>query len=335
MSNIDIRKQSIILWLENTLNLDIIHFEIASSDASFRRYFRVIHQAGQQIVMDAPPEKENIIPFITIAALFSQQEIHVPEIIHQDLSQGFLLLEDLGSDCLLDKLNANNAFKLYSSAFDSLYQIQNRIEVSRCQLPYYDEALLERELAIFYQWFLSQTLKLSIPDSVTSTFNQVLITSAIEQPQVCVHRDFHCRNLMLLKNNSLGIIDFQDAVIGPITYDLVSLLRDCYIAWPSHDIEQWMSSYFDRLINAGLLNCSLQTFTRWFDLMGLQRHLKAIGIFSRLHLRDKKSCYLNDIPRTLNYVIQICKKYPELEPFNHYLTQTILPTYHSTLNTKP
>ncbi|KAF3981521.1 MAG: phosphotransferase [Methylococcales symbiont of Hymedesmia sp. n. MRB-2018] len=331
----DIRKKSIIHWLENTLNLEITHFEVASSDASFRRYFRVTHQSGQHIVMDAPPEKENIEPFIRIAALFKQQGIHVPEIVHQDLAHGFLLLEDFGCHCLLDMLTSNNALKLYKSTFDCLHQLQSRIDINSCQLPYYNEALFAKELSIFYLWFLNKTLNLTIPDPIKSTLDQVLISSALEQPQVCVHRDFHCRNLMVLKQNSLGVIDFQDAVIGPVTYDLVSLLRDCYIAWPTDQVEQWMTLYFQRLTDSGLITTSLQTFTRWFDLMGLQRHLKAVGIFSRLHFRDQKSSYLQDIPRTLDYVSQVCKKYPGLESFNHYLKQNIIPAYASTLPTKP
>jgi len=335
MSIIDTRKQSIIHWLKHTLNLDIIHFELASSDASFRRYFRVVHQAGQHIVMDAPPEKENTEAFVRIAALFKQQGLNTPEIVQQDLSQGFLLLQDFGSHCFLDVLNSTNADQLYHSTFDSLYRLQQHIDISRCQLAYYDHALLTRELEIFYQWFLHQSLNLSIPENLKTSFNHILINSALEQPQVCVHRDFHSRNLMVLTANSPGIIDFQDAVIGPITYDLVSLLRDCYISWPENKTEQWATAYFQRISKAGLINVPLKTFTRWFDLMGIQRHLKAIGIFSRLHLRDNKPSYLKDIPRTLNYVSQVCKKHPELAEFEHYLTHIVLPAYSTSDSKKP
>lgn len=326
---IDQRRHLIIQWLEHTVGLEIIRFEVASSDASFRRYFRVTHQQGQHIVMDAPPEQETTEPFIRIAGLLAAQGLTVPVIVQQHCAQGFLLLEDFGSHCFLDRLTNDNASTLYASALDSLYLLQSRIDPTRCQLPHYHETLLSQELALFYDWFLQRSLKLSIPDRLQVAFDHTLISSAIEQPQVCVHRDFHSRNLMVLAANSPGIIDFQDAVIGPITYDLVSLLRDCYIDWDETKVSHWMSGYFQRISGAGQIKVSLETFTRWFDLMGLQRHLKAIGIFSRLHLRDQKPNYLDDIPRTLNYVVYICQKYAELAEFNHYLSHSILPAYHA------
>ena len=327
MSIADTRTKSIIHWLNNTLKLEIKHFEPASSDASFRRYFRVTHKNGQQIVMDAPPEKENTEPFICIANLLKKSGVNVPEIYHKDLKQGLLLLEDFGSSCYLDQLNDSTALDLYLSAFNSLYKLQSNIDISICKLPYYDETLLNTELSIFYQWFLKRHLNISIPEHTKAALNQILISSALEQPQVVVHRDFHSRNLMVLAENSPGIIDFQDAVIGPISYDLVSLLRDCYIAWPEEKVDQWMTVYFQQITASGLISVNIETFTRWFDLMGLQRHLKAIGIFSRLNLRDKKPDYLNDIPRTMSYVSQICSKYPELTEFNQFLIHTILPNY--------
>lgn len=329
MPTADTRAKAIIDWLTHTLSFNIIKFEIASSDASFRRYFRVIHNQGQHIVMDAPPDKENVEPFIRIATLLKQAGLNVPQIYQQDLAQGFLLLEDFGCDCFLDQLNDENATELYLSAFTSLHQLQSNSGLTDSLLPRYDEALLSRELGIFYDWFLGQYLTLSIPNNIQEKFSQVLITSALEQPKTCVHRDFHCRNLMYLSENSPGIIDFQDAVIGPITYDLVSLLRDCYIAWPEEKVLNWMTQYFQQMTETGLINTDLATFTRWFDLMGLQRHLKAIGIFSRLNLRDGKPAYLADIPRTLNYISHICSKYPELTEFKHFLLETILPTYNS------
>ncbi|MGZ8160625.1 MAG: aminoglycoside phosphotransferase family protein, partial [Methylobacter sp.] len=197
--------------------------------------------------------------------------------------------------------------------------------VQSTRLPGYDEALLHRELAIFDEWFLGQLLDIEIPAAVWSAVRTTLTASALEQPSTCVHRDYHSRNLMVLDSDSPGVIDFQDAVIGPITYDLVSLLRDCYIAWPEQQVEQWRLNYFERLRQAGLIHCSEAQFKRWFDLMGLQRHLKAIGIFSRLHLRDGKPGYLNDIPRTLNYVAAVCAAYPELAEFNDFLHQQVLP----------
>ncbi len=320
MSTIDTRAKSILHWLSNTLKLEVKSFEPASSDASFRRYFRVIHSKGQHIVMDAPPEKENTEPFIRIATLFKKSGINVPQIYQQELEQGFLLLEDFGSICYLDKLDNVQSDKLYSDAIDSLLVMQSQIDPSSSLLPKYDKNLLKQETSLFYDWFLQKHLGLLIPETIIKSLDQILISSALEQPPVCVHRDYHSRNLMVLTSNSPGVIDFQDAVIGPITYDLVSLLRDCYISWSEEKIQQWVFEYYQQITKSGLTNVSIDTFTRWFDLMGLQRHLKAIGIFSRLHIRDNKSAYLDDIPRTLNYVIEVCNRYPELEKFRIFLT---------------
>ncbi|WP_235187549.1 aminoglycoside phosphotransferase family protein [Methylobacter tundripaludum] len=312
-------------WLENDLLLSITACAPASSDASFRRYFRVCTPEQQFIVMDAPPDKENIEPFIRIAKLLTQSQINVPSIFQQNLTDGFLLLEDFGSQCFLDQLNEATAADLYQTAFDSLFKLQTQTSIQNSGLPSYDEPLLHRELAIFDEWFLGQLLDIQIPSAVWETVRALLTTSALEQPSTCVHRDYHSRNLMVLDSDSPGVIDFQDAVIGPITYDLVSLLRDCYIAWPEQQVEQWRFNYFERLQQADLIDCSPAQFKRWFDLMGLQRHLKAIGIFSRLHLRDGKSNYLGDIPRTLNYVTSVCAAYPELAGFNDFLREQVLP----------
>lgn len=321
----DLRTIAMVDWLENDLLLTIDYCEPASSDASFRRYFRVKTKEAQFIVMDAPPEKENIEPFIRIARLLTHSRVHVPTIFQQNFTDGFLLLEDFGSQCFLDQLNADNATELYQSAFDTLFQMQSNTVIQNCGLPGYNEPLLQRELGIFEDWFLNQTLDIQIPASLWETVRTLLISSALEQPVTCVHRDYHSRNLMVLNDDSPGVIDFQDAVIGPITYDLVSLLRDCYIAWPNHQVELWMTQYYERLLQAGLIACNFARFKRWFDLMGMQRHLKAIGIFSRLHLRDGKSSYLDDIPRTLNYVRTVSATYPELDEFSCFLENLILP----------
>ena len=321
----DLRTILMFDWLENDLLLTISECAPASSDASFRRYFRIKTPDGQFIVMDAPPTKENVEPFIRIAKLLTQSQVNVPSIFQQNLTDGFLLLEDFGSQCFLDQLNASTAADLYQTAFDSLFKLQTQTSVQNSGLPNYDEPLLHRELAIFDDWFLGQLLDIQIPAPVWETVRAILVASALEQPSTCVHRDYHSRNLMILDSDSPGVIDFQDAVIGPITYDLVSLLRDCYIAWPEQQVEQWQFNYFERLQQADLIDCSPTQFKRWFDLMGLQRHLKAIGIFSRLHLRDGKSNYLGDIPRTLNYVTSVCAAYPELAGFNDFLRVHVLP----------
>jgi aminoglycoside/choline kinase family phosphotransferase len=262
----------------------------------------------------------------------ARSQVNVPAIFQQNLTDGFLLLEDFGSQCFLDQLNARNAAGLYESAFDALFNLQSKTAIENSGLPVYNEPLLQRELAIFDDWFLKHTLDIQISASLWETVRTLLVTTALEQPITCVHRDYHSRNLMVLNDDSPGVIDFQDAVIGPITYDLVSLLRDCYIAWPSQQVEQWMIQYYQLLLQAKLIACNPAQFKRWFDLMGLQRHLKAIGIFSRLHLRDGKSSYLNDIPRTLNYVTTVCATYPELIEFSDFLQNQVLPE-HANLST--
>ena len=327
MTNLDIRAQAILDWLENTLNLDISSFQPASSDASFRRYFRVSHSQGTHIVMDAPPEKEDTAPFIKVAELFKNSMVNVPQICHKNQQQGFLLLEDFGSDCLLDQLTPENAIQLYKNAFDELFNLQKNTQIQNANLPDYDAKLLSSELDLFYDWFTQQLLGCSMPQDLQQSLNHCLIESALEQPQVCVHRDYHSRNLMYSANKTIGVIDFQDAVIGAITYDLASLLRDCYITWSAEILDELLRYYYQQLTDANMLNVAFSTFKRWFDLMGLQRHLKAIGIFARLHLRDHKSTYLADIPRTMNYVEQVCKDYPELSNFAKWLNSEILPIY--------
>ncbi len=327
----DRRASALIEWLRNGVGLDIQHIELASSDASFRRYFRVTHAEGSDVVMDAPPEKETTEPFIRVAELLKTAGIHVPAIYQQNREQGFLLLEDLGSNCLFDVLTADNADFLYQTALDSLFRLQTVIDIAECNLPTYDYALLQRELGIFYEWFLEKLLGIVLPESIRRTVDQLLIESALQQPKVCVHRDYHSRNLMALGENSLGVIDFQDAVVGPVTYDLVSLLRDCYIHWPEQRVLDWSKNYHQRLLDAGMLNVDFSRFKRWFDLMGLQRHLKAVGIFSRLHLRDNKSGYLADIPRTMAYITEVCCQYEELEAFNAFLQQQVMSIYPSHL----
>ena len=327
----DQRLSSLADWLRNSLALEIQGLEAASSDASFRRYFRVIHAGGHHVVMDAPPEKENTEPFIRIAELFRTARIHVPGIYQKNIEQGFLLLEDFGCTCLLDCLTPENADRLYREALDSLFKLQTGIDIQDCGLPKYDTALLQRELGIFYEWFLERLLGVPLPEAIRNDLNPLLINSALEQPQVCVHRDYHSRNLMALDNDSPGIIDFQDAVIGPISYDLVSLLRDCYIRWPETRVKQWAKSHYQRLNDTEMLAVDFDRFKRWFDLMGLQRHLKAVGIFSRLHLRDGKSGYLADIPRTLGYIVDVCVHYPELADFHDFLQRQVLPVYQAAL----
>ena len=330
-SNFDVRLNELLRWLDIELDLQIQELKPASSDASFRRYFRVIHAGGCHVVMDAPPDKENIQPFICNAQLLQSAQIHVPAIYQQNLRQGFLLLEDLGSQSLLEVLQTENADGFYQNALDSLFKLQQNLPIDACPWPAYDEALLTRELGIFYEWFLEKRLGLVLPVAIRHSLDKFLIDSALQQPQVCVHRDYHSRNLMVLPEGDLGVIDFQDAVIGPITYDIVSLLRDCYISWPEQRVLGWLENYYQRLLNAEMLNGEFAQFKRWFDLMGLQRHLKAVGIFSRLHLRDDKSGYVADIPRTMDYILKVCQLYPELAEFHAFLQHQVLPIYQAYL----
>ncbi|MBS3964692.1 MAG: phosphotransferase [Methylomonas sp.] len=327
----DRRAAALIDWLQTDLGLPVQTLEPASSDASFRRYFRVGLDDGFRIVMDAPPDRENIRPFVRIASHLKQVGINTPTIYAENSDDGFLLLEDFGSDVFLDCLNDNNAEALYRQALACLLQLQTTLTPSSCPLPVYDDALLQRELDIFYDWFLEKLLGIVMPDAMRRELDRGLIESALEQPRVFVHRDFHSRNLMVVTDNMLGVIDFQDAVIGPISYDLVSLLRDCYVAWPSERVAKWRSQHYQSLVDAGLLAVTAPVFDRWFDWMGLQRHLKAIGIFARLHLRDDKSSYLADIPRTLAYVNQVCAAYPALEEVHGFLRRQILPVYQASL----
>lgn len=324
----DDRAKAILQWLTTDLGLDITRFEAASSDASFRRYFRVTQQQQNYIVMDAPPDKENTAPFIKIAELFAEAQVNVPDIIQQNTQQGFLLLEDFGSECLLDRLNDDSVDDIYQSALNSLVTLQKNVAIHSSDLPRYDASLLQTELNLFSDWFLVQQCGLSLTSAqqnIIQSSDRFLIDSALQQAQVCVHRDYHSRNLMHLSSNTPGIIDFQDAVIGPVTYDAVSLLRDCYISWSDAQIEKSLFPYFQQLQQANLISCDFSQFQRDFDLMGIQRHLKAIGIFSRLNIRDGKSAYLKDVPRTLDYVISISQRYPELKDFHTFLLTTVLP----------
>jgi len=281
------------------------------------------------IVMDAPPPRENVRPFIKVAGLLSDAGVQVPEIHAADVERGFVLLTDFGHRDYLGALNGETADVLYADAMASLLALQAGVSVGSADLPAYDETLLRTELGIFREWLLERWLGLALTEAESGLIEeawQVLIDSALQQPRVCVHRDYHSRNLMVTGTNNPGVLDFQDAVIGPITYDLASLLRDCYVAWPSGQVGAWMEDYRDHLLAAGLLaESDAPRFQRWFDLMGMQRHLKAAGIFARLNIRDGKSGYLKDIPRTLGYVTTVGQQYPELEGLMHWLDRRVLP----------
>ena len=308
-------------WLTAILPYGEFNLEVASSDASFRRYFRVHQHEHSRIVMDAPPEHEDIDSFVRIAEFLSSTGTHVPRIFAKNLEQGFLLLSDLGDTSYLSALNEQSADALYRAAIDEIIKMQ-LAPTADIELASYDDEKLLAELRLFPDWFIQKHLSLTPPPELNAVF-ELLIANASDQPQYFVHRDYHSRNLMLGADNEVGVIDFQDAVIGPVTYDLVSLLRDCYIEWPQNKLDNWLNYYFEQAVENQLLTGDNRSeFIRWFDLMGLQRHLKVLGIFCRLNYRDGKAGYMNDLPLTLKYVLQVTARYPELAPLHQYLTQS-------------
>jgi aminoglycoside/choline kinase family phosphotransferase len=289
----------------------------ASSDASFRRYFRVdIADGGTLIAMDAPPPQEDVRPFVHVAALFAATGVTVPTILASDIEQGFLLLSDLGSTTYLKQLNPDTAHKLYLDAIEALVQLQ--VHSTPGQLPEYDRELLHRELMLFPDWYLSKHRNAVLDDKQRSDLNGVfdtLLANNLAQAQVFVHRDYHSRNLMVLQTGNPGILDFQDAVYGPITYDLVSLLRDAYIEWDEEMVLDWAVRYWEHARRAGLpIAPDIDMFYRDFEFMGLQRHLKVLGIFARLYHRDGKDGYLNDMPLVMQYVRKTAYRYKEFSP---------------------
>ena len=308
----------------------------ASSDASFRRYFRIELEEGSRVVMDAPPAQEDCRPFIHVSELLRCVGLNAPEVIAQNLEAGFLLLGDLGNTTYLEVLNTESAERLYGDALGALICIQACVDTTTAELPAYDETLLQTELNLFKDWYLEKHCGVTLNAEEQAVWQQAcetLIASALEQPTVCVHRDYHSRNLMKVNNgHNPGILDFQDAVIGPVTYDLVSLLRDCYISWPRNQVEEWVADFYKQTTQSDIVNAdkvSEDQFLKWFDLMGVQRHLKAIGIFARLLHRDNKEGYMRDIPRTLAYVLDVCERSSELNDFYQLLLTLKLPDHIS------
>ena len=298
----------------------------ASSDASFRSYWRATDVHGAtHVLMDAPPAQENCAAFIDISARLHTAGLLVPTVLAKDLAQGFLLLPDLGTRTLLPELNAASVEPHYQAAMTAILHMQLHTDV--VGLPNYDAPRLDAEMELFPEWFLRRHLGITPScedfDIIEATMMQ-LRNLALMQPKVFVHRDFHSRNLMLADTDNvavqrLAVIDFQDAVRGPISYDLVSLLRDCYISWPEADVARWVEHYRTLSGQAGLHQADSQAFKRWFDWMGVQRHLKVLGIFARLNYRDGKSAYLQDLALVLHYTLSVCAGYPELQAFARWL----------------
>ena len=299
--------------------------ESASADASFRQYFRLRFSSGEsQILMDAPPEREDCRPFLKVAALFREAGVHVPQVIAENLTDGFLLLSDLGTQTYLDVLSKNNASRLYDQANAALVAIQ--LASRPGVLPAYDHALLSRELALFPTWYINAHVKIQLTASeqtVLDTAFEKILAQALSEPQVFVHRDYHSRNLMFSGDafpKNPGVIDFQDAVYGPISYDLVSLYRDAYINWEEDDELDFVIRYWEKARQASLpVAADFPTFYRSYEWMGVQRQIKVLGIFARLCHRDGKTGYVNDMPRVMAYLQRTCERYAELRPLRRLL----------------
>ena len=317
------RQQQIKQWLDELWSGAEFALEAASADASFRRYFRARRGDGRSfVIMDAPPANEDCRPWLKVQALFRGAGVHVPEVWAEDLGRGFLLLSDLGNSTYLQAMSADNAAQLYADAISALVRIQL---ASRPQvLPAYDEALLRRELDLFPDWYLAKhhgiELSASEREGMEDAFTRILATNLAE-PRVYVHRDYHSRNLMYIEQGANpGIIDFQDAVYGPISYDLVSLLKDAYIEWDEDLALDWLIRYWEQARKAGLpVATDFSEFFRAYEWMGVQRHVKVLGIFARLWHRDGKDGYLRDMPLVARYLRKACERYAELSPLRHLL----------------
>jgi len=318
MEPIDDRAAARLAWTRASLNDKSLTLEPASVDASFRSYWRTHHRGRSLIVMDSPPAKEDPRPWLKIGEQLAAAGLHVPAVYDKNLDQGFLLIEDLGTRLYLPALNDESADALYGDAMDALLRMQTRMSYN--DLPPFDETVLINGLKIMPEWFLGRHLG-HTPDSqeqqVLSDAFALIINHAMEQPRCFVHRDFHSRNLLMADQNNPGIIDFQGALAGPITYDLASLLRDGYIAWKRERVEHWVESYRQRLQDAKVIGTDIDRaqFLRWFDLTGLHRHIRVLGQFYRLWYRDGKPGYLADVPRVYHYVISVARSYPELAHF--------------------
>ncbi|SDO36746.1 aminoglycoside phosphotransferase family protein [Pseudomonas jinjuensis] len=334
----DVRYQQLNRWLDSCLPsvftsegwglVPTATLTAASSDASFRRYFR--WQAGERtlIVMDAPPPQEDCRPFVKVAGLLAEAGVHVPRILAQDVEQGFLLLTDLGRQTYLDVLTSANAEELFEPALDALVAFQQVPVADR--LPPYDEALLRRELQLFPEWYLQRHLGVTLEGERLAAWQRtcdLLVESALAQPRVLVHRDYMPRNLMESEPNP-GILDFQDAVYGPVTYDVTCLYKDAFLSWPEPRVHDGLSRYWRKAQAAGIpLPASFEEFLRASDLMGAQRHLKVIGIFARICHRDGKPRYLGDVPRFFRYLENVIARRPELADLKALLAS--LPQHES------
>jgi len=294
------------------------HSSIVSADASFRKYYRLQHNNTSYILMDTSLEKDTLAPFLDITNKLHRCSVYAPKIYYEELQNGYLILEDFGDVNLLDKLTQENFEHYYKQAIDTIVKMQ---QADTTNLPLYDKAFLHQEMALMQEWYLEKKLSLTLSQAqqrMLHTTLESIVNTVLSQPQgVFVHRDFHSRNIMLTPSGALGIIDYQDAMCGAVTYDLVSLLKDCYIAFDRDKIETLALHLKERLA----LDATPKEFLKWFDFTGMQRHIKVLGIFSRLHLRDGKDGYLKDIPLTRSYLIKTASRYNETQALAEFLRE--------------
>lgn len=320
------RENARVEWLGNIIANEEFIVTPLAGDASFRSYFRIKSPNQSRILMDDPPDKESLTQFIHVSQTLTNADVLTPELLAIDKAQGFLLLSDFGDELLLNKLQPHNADDYYIKAINTLLKIQSCC-INDPQLPPFDEQFMMQEMELCSEWFFRAYLDLKFTTeerSIIQKTMQLIASEIAHQPIVFIHRDYHSRNLMLVMENEheeLGVIDFQDAMRGPLTYDLVSLLKDCYISWPRDRIIEWVTYFYE---NCELAHSySLPEFIKAFDLAGLQRHIKVLGVFCRLNLRDKKLGYMKDLPRTLTYVRECAEMYPELHPFFELLQNRV------------
>jgi aminoglycoside/choline kinase family phosphotransferase len=328
-----LRKQQLHTWINQNTNYKCGSLDIVSGDASFRRYFRFFHHNQSIIAVDAPPENEDASQFIAVAHSYQNKGIRVPEIYAYDFTQGFYLQQDFGDRLFSECLTVDSCDQLYVKALNNIPLIQSCLSTEKGPLPAFDGAFIDRELSIFTDWLLDKYLQLRLTDTQEKMLNKVFDSvknACLVQPMAGMHRDYHSRNLMLLEDNEIGVIDFQDAVVGPITYDAVSLLRDSYQYWPQAKVQGWLQSWHAEYY----AQYPWVEFKMWFDSVGMQRHIKIAGIFARLCMRDNKPCYLSDIPRTLHYLIDEVDQHPEYTEFASFIRDRVLPCVLLKLNAK-
>jgi len=328
-----LRKQQLHNWINKNTDFECGTLEIVSGDASFRRYFRFFYRGQSIIAVDAPPEHEDTSQFIAVAESYRKKGLKVPEIYAYDLSQGFFIQQDFGNRLFSDFLTADSCDLLYPKALANIPLIQSCLCTEKGPLASFNGAFIDRELSIFTDWLLHRYLQLNLSDTeekmLSKVFDEVK-NSCLIQPSLGMHRDYHSRNLMLLEDDEIGVIDFQDAVIGPITYDAVSLLRDSYQDWPPAKVLQWLQNWHAEYY----AEYPWIEFKKWFDNVGMQRHIKIAGIFARLCIRDNKPNFLSNIPHTLHYLIDEASQYPEYSEFASFVCERVLPNVLLKLNAK-